>query len=230
MKFITSLNPKNIDKCKSCVTTWKNYLSEVVAVQTASEIPILQPHFPDVTFVVTDRVGTVFDTPFCPNIHTLVEQGPGIIINSDISIMSSYDAFATRFLVERTDKVLDCGIRWDYTGDISNRKLNPYGIDAFKITPELMDLFKDTAFTIGQPGWDYYFILDAHRAGFFINAHKNPAIFLHEVHEINWSRWKLTLAQALLERRYDMSQSDVTRYVQKVTGRIGLTRTTRKRK
>jgi hypothetical protein len=231
MKFITSLNPKNIVKCRHCVDTWLRYLSEVVAVQTAPEIAILQPHFPDVTFVVTDIVGNVFDAPFCPNIHALVEQGPGIIINSDISMVGSYDDFATRFLLQRPDKVLDCGIRWDYTeGNISTRKLNPYGIDVFKITPDLMELFQGTEFAIGQPGWDYYFVLDAHRAGYYINAHKNPAMFLHEIHTVNWARWKLTLAQAILERRYDMSQADVTRYVQKVTGRVGLTRTTRKRR
>lgn len=220
MRFITSLNPRNIPKCRECVDSWKVFCSEIVAVQTESETPVLQSAFPDVSFVVTDRVGTLFESTYCPNIHALVEQGPGLIINADISINCEKQMFNDRFCIK--PRVLDCGIRWDY--DSKGKQLNPYGIDAFRIDEELMSIFQGTDFTIGQPGWDYYFILEADKHGFYINAHKNPPMFYHELHEVNWSRWKLTLAQALLEKMYDMTQSDVTRKVQRLTNRVGVTR------
>lgn len=226
MKFITSLNPKNIPKCRECVNSWIPFASEIVAVQTESEVSILQPLFSEVTFVVTDRVGTIFDSKFCPNIHALVDQGPGLIINADISIKIQKSIFDDKFQIR--SKVLDCGIRWDYEGD--NISLNPYGIDAFRIDYELMEILQGTDFTIGQPGWDYYFVLEADKYGFYINSHRNPCIFYHQIHEVNWSRWKLTLAQALLEKMYDMSQSDVTKKVQKLTHRVSMTRSPRRRK
>ena len=46
MKFITSLNPRNIEKCRDVVSNWLLYLSEVVAVQTAEEVIELKPYFP----------------------------------------------------------------------------------------------------------------------------------------------------------------------------------------
>jgi hypothetical protein len=220
MRFITSLSPKNVPKCRECVDSWIPFSSEIVAVQTESEVPILQPLFPEVTFVVTDRVGVVFESTYCPNIHTLVDQGPGLIINADISIRGHKQMFDDRFCIK--PKILDCGIRWDY--DSRGKQLNPYGIDAFRIDEELITILQGTDFTIGQPGWDYYFILEAEKHGFYINAHKNPPMFYHELHEVNWSRWKLTLAQALLEKMYDMPQSDVTRKVQRLTNRVTATR------
>ena len=220
MRFITSLNPRNIPKCRECVDSWKVFCSEIVAVQTEAETPTLQAAFPDVSFVVTDRVGTVFESTYCPNIHALVDQGPGLIINADISIKCEKQMFDDKFSIK--SRVLDCGIRWDY--DSKGKQLNPYGIDAFRIDEELMTIFQGTDFTIGQPGWDYYFILEAEKHGFYINAHKNPPMFFHELHEVNWARWKLTLAQALLEKMYDMPQADITRKVQRLTNRSGTIR------
>jgi len=215
MRFITSLSPKSIPKCRECVDSWKPFSSEIVAVQSESEIATLQPLFSEVRFVATNRVGTLFESHYCPNIHALVDQGPGLIINADISIRSTKQTFDEKFQIR--PKVLDCGIRWDY--DSRGRDLNPYGIDAFRIDEELMTIFQGTEFTIGQPGWDYYFVLEAEKHGFYINAHKNPPMFFHELHEVNWSRWKLTLAQALLEKMYNMPQADITRKVQKLTHR-----------
>lgn len=227
MRFITSLSPKNVSKCRECVDSWKPFSSEIVAVQTESEVPILQPLFPEVRFVVTDRVGTIFESSYCPNIHALVDQGPGLIINADISIKTEVQMFNDKFSTK--PKVLDCGIRWDY--DTTGKTLNPYGIDAFRIDHELMEILQGTEFTVGQPGWDYYFILEAHKHGFFINAHKNLPMFFHEIHEVNWSRWKLTLAQALLEKLYGIPQRDITLKIQKLTNRIAMVRrTTKKRK
>lgn len=218
MKFITSLNPRNIEKCRTVVDNWLLYLSEVIAVQTADEIEILAPRFPDIQFVATDDLDEKFDTR-CPKIRALVAQGPGVIINSDIEIYTDKDTLL-RKVVEVDESVLKCGIRWDYKDTPQgHKKLNPYGIDVFCITNRLKDILISSEYTIGQPGWDYYFILEANKHDIKISAQGKSPMFLHKIHEVNWSRWKLTLAQSLLERQYDMSQADVTRKVQRLTGR-----------
>lgn len=217
-KFITSLNPRNIERCRTCVDNWLLYLSEVVAVQTAEEIEILQPRFPDVTFVETTDLDEKFDTK-CPKVRALVEQAPGIIINSDIEIHCDKDQLM-RKLVYTDDTMMKCGVRWDYKETLEGRKkLNVYGIDIFNITPRLKSIFTDSEYTIGQPGWDYYFILEANKHDIKIFTQTKPAMFYHKVHPINWARWKLTLAQSILEKRYNASQSDITRKIQRLTGR-----------
>lgn len=219
MRFITSLNPNNILKNQQCIESWKKYTNDIVAVQGPGESDKLAEHFPGVTFVTSTEVGDWFEAKFCPRMHVLVNQGPGIIINSDIQVVGSYDEFACRFYTDR-EKTLECGIRWDYKDQFSNAIINPYGIDAFKITEDLIPVLnKDYPFAIGQPGWDYNFILMARDAGYVINAHKNPPIFMHEVHEVNWAQWKLTLAQSLLEKIYLVGSRQITGEVQRLTGR-----------
>lgn len=217
MKFITSLNPRNIEKCRTCVDNWLLYLSEVVAVQTADEVIELKPYFPEVQFVVTEDLDQTFDTK-CPKLRALIAECPGIIINSDIEIHTERDNLL-RKIGYVDESVLKCGVRFDYIDHISGKKkLNPYGIDVFNITNTLKAILTDPVYTIGQPGWDYYFVLEAQKHGVKVITQTKP-MFYHEVHTINWARWKLTLAQSLLEKRYNMSQSDITRTIQRITGR-----------
>lgn len=207
MKFITSISPNRLEHQIACIDTWKSYATDIVAIRTPDE-PILE--IPGVRFVTTDKIATAFDSK-SPRIYALLEEAPGIIINSDISIVSAQ--FLEKFTIDRPTKTLDCGVRYD------NYKLNRYGIDVFKITEELKNIYQDTIFSVGQPGWDYYFVLEAQRQGFYINAHKKPMIFRHKVHDIQWARWKLTYAQSVLERMYNASSSDLTREILRLTGR-----------
>lgn len=211
MKFVTSINPNNISKAKQCIDTWRNFCTEIVTVQGPDE----NIDIPDITVVHTDNVGKEFDTK-CPRIYELLKQAPCIIINSDIEIVTSREIFEAKFYQNRS-KTLECAIRYDYTE--SNTTLNKYGIDLFKITPEILDILEDTEFTIGQPGWDYYLVMECNNNGFYINAHKKPKIVTHQVHGVNWHRWKLTYAQSLLERRYNTDSSSVTKKIQRLTGR-----------
>lgn len=219
MKFITSINPNNIERSRLCVTNWLLYISEVVAVQSANEIDRLKPHFPEVTFVPTDDLDEKFDTK-CPKVRALVDQCPGIIINSDIEILTDRDTLLRKIVYE-DESILKCGVRWDYASTVTNcKEMNPYGIDVFNITNTLKNTLTASEYTIGQPGWDYYFVLEAHMNNIRVMTQTSP-MFYHKIHEVNWNRWKLTLAQSMLEKRYDMRQEDVTRKVQSITGRCG---------
>lgn len=218
MKLITSLNPRNIEQCRTTVDNWLYYLSEVVAVQTAEEVEILEPRFPEVQFVITNDLDEKFDTS-CPKIKALVDECPGIIINSDIEIHTDREVFH-RKMVYQDETVLKCGVRWDYTDTITGpKKMNVFGIDIFNITNKLKSILTSTEYTVGQPGWDYYFILEANNHDIKILTQARIPMFYHKVHTVNWARWKLTLAQSMLEKRYNMSQSDITRKVQRLTGR-----------
>ena len=86
MKFLTSISPRRIERQQYCMATWLQY-GEITAVQTAGEIPLLQPQFPNVQFVATEKTGALtFGYPSRVNISAMIDQGPGLLINSDIKI------------------------------------------------------------------------------------------------------------------------------------------------
>ena len=97
MRFITSISPKRIERQQYCMATWLQY-GEIVAIQTADEIPMLQEQFPEVKFVSTDKTGKeLFGYPSRVNISAMVEQGPGLLINSDIKFEQSYSSARSPF-------------------------------------------------------------------------------------------------------------------------------------
>ena len=75
------------------MATWLRY-GHIVAVQTVEDIPLLQPHFPDVQFVATEKTGAkIFGYPSRVNISAMIDQGPGLLINSDIKIDTNQKQF-----------------------------------------------------------------------------------------------------------------------------------------
>lgn len=217
MKFITSISPFNIEQTKYCLSTWRKYLNTIVAVQSKEEIQLLEKEFPEVTFVETNKFGDAFHSK-CPTIRSLVDQGPGVIINSDISITGHSSLFEKNIATFEED-VLRCGVRFDYKNPNSKKRQNMFGIDVFCITETLKQVLVNTEFTIGQPGWDYYFVLEADRNNLTIKTQRYPIMFLHKTHTTNWHRWKLTQAHSILERLYGEKHEVLTKKVQTLTNR-----------
>lgn len=213
MRLITSLSPKNLDRQDQCITTWEKYATEIIAVQPEEEIEQLSIHYSNITFVATDKKSDIFESN-APRIYSLIEQCPGVIINADIEIA---DDSVLKQMDRENDDILDCAVRFDYTPGVGYR-MHRYGIDVFRISNKLKDIYQDLPFGIGQPGWDYYLLLEAHRTGFRINCSKERT-YLHLEHPVNWQDWKLTIAQGLLERHYGMPKQHVTKLVLRLTGR-----------
>ena len=175
MKFITSISPRRVERQQYCMATWLQY-GEITAVQTAGEIPSLQPHFPDVQFVATEKTGAkIFGYPSRVNISAMIEQGPGLLINSDIKIVSNQGQFDSDW--EPKTRQFNVGVRYDFAGPGQPKYLNKHGIDAFLITEEVMAVMEDHGFVIGVPVWDSWMVWHMLIHRFKIQTKLTPGLF-----------------------------------------------------
>jgi hypothetical protein len=219
MKFITSISPKRIERQQYCMATWLQY-GEIVAVQTVEEIPLLQAQFPNVHFVATDRTGKeLFGYPSRVNISAIVEQGPGLIINSDIKIDTTQRQFDADW--KPKPKQFNVGVRYDFDGPGKPKFLNKHGIDAFLITEEIMSVMEDHGFVIGVPVWDSWIVWHMLTHRFKIKAKLTPGL-LHLTHPLGWSDQDLAKGLAIMQGQYGIGQKGLSVAVSDVTGRLNV--------
>jgi hypothetical protein len=204
VKFITAFSRHRIERQKYCLQSWLEHASEVVAVQTAEDIQILQQHFPEVQFVETKLTGEfLYQLPNRVRIKALVDQGPGLLINSDIKVSSTKSEFAKDW--KPSSRQLSVGIRYDFDGPGKPKKLNSHGIDAYLITEEVMKRLPDVGFVIGVSVWDYWFIWHMMCERFQIKAKTTPGL-LHLRHPVNWSEVDTKIGFGIMESVYGLRE------------------------
>ena len=215
-RIVTSLSTKNIERQTYCLTTWQRYGLPITAVQTTGESTLLQEKFPWVEYIETDLVGDKFGKSYLPRTIELVRQAKTetiLIINSDISIEDTKEEFFTNWDIPG----LGCGIRLNHRRYGSTRvKRNPFGIDAFKIEPEMADI-KDLGFCIGMPGWDYWLPYELNRRGYPISVSQSH--LLHLMHDLNYEDEYIKIGVDLLVKNYGYTRPHFTYVVQRLTGR-----------
>jgi hypothetical protein len=203
VKFITSLSRHRIERQQYCLKTWQQH-GEITAVQSAADIEILTPHFPQVRFVETDKTGSHrYCLPNRVRIKAMIDQGPGLLINSDIKIDSSHDDFQADWEPERGQ--FNVGIRYDFDEPGQPKVLNPYGIDAFLITEEAMDLIPDVGFVIGVSVWDYWIVWHMMTERFRIKAKTTPGL-LHLRHPPNWGERDTEIGLSIMRSVYGLNE------------------------
>lgn len=201
MRFITSLSLKRIERQQYCMETWKQF-GDITAVQTVGDVEILKPHFPDVNFVTTELTGEhQYGLPNRPRIKAMVDQGPGLLINSDIKITSSRQEFENDWTPK--PKQFNVGVRWDFDAPKSEKIINSCGIDAFLITEEVMECLPDVGFVIGVPMWDYWIVWHMMTERFKIKSKTSQGL-LHLKHDINWTREQMELGKLIMESEYGL--------------------------
>lgn len=227
MRFVTSLSPHRTDRQKYCLSTWRKIGLPITAVQMASEVESMQEVYPEVdTWVPVERGGEELGRPNCPRIFDMIQQAkdePVILINSDIStkddprdFMRTWDSGS-----ERKDVLAVCA-RKDYRRAGEKKVLNPYGIDTFRILPEMVGVFPDRNWCIGYPGWDYSLLIEAYQAGYEVK--RVDSLMLHEVHEGGYAGSDIEIASRKLSRDHRIPLQAVTDFVQALTGRYRIRR------
>lgn len=178
-------------------------------------------------FTFDNRTGEGVGKPQMPRLSALLSVDccdPFLLINSDIEILGTRDQFEGAWKPE--PKVLKVGVRYDTSGH--EVTLNPYGIDAFLILPEMLShLSDDLGFCIGFPGWDYWLPYQMHLSGY--KTRRAESILHHEVHDVGYPRSAIAQAQAMLSGAYKVHRRVFTEFVQRETGRQHLTRKKRRR-
>jgi len=227
MKIVTSFSPNRIERQQYCVSTWAKYGLPIVAVQTTGEAAQMQQYYPSVTFVETDKTGIVHHRPRCPTIAAICEQASDdtiLLVNSDISIKDTSEQFKHQWVRDR-GKTLVVGIRKDFAVVGGAKWLNPYGIDAYRVTPAMAELvIADESrfgmgFAIGCAGWDYWITWLLWQQGYNV-AVANSSL-LHPIHSRSYSQDDVDRAADMFLRHYRLTPHVMTTFIQEVTRRQG---------
>jgi hypothetical protein len=133
----------------------------------------------------------------------MIDQGPGLLINSDIKIDSSHEDFQADWETERGQ--FNVGIRYDFDEPGKPKVLNPYGIDAFLITEEAMELIPDVGFVIGVSVWDYWIVWHMLTERFRIKAKTTPGL-LHLRHPQNWGERDTEIGLSIMRSVYGLNE------------------------
>jgi len=228
MKIVTSFSPNRIERQQYCVSTWAKYGLPIVAVQTTGEAAQMQEHYPGVTFVETDKTGIAHSRPRCPTIAAMCAQATDediLLINSDISVKDTGAQFRHAWMRDRGRRLV-VGIRKDFDRVGGEKWLNPYGIDAYRITPEMAGVVLaeedrlGLGFAIGCPGWDYWIAWLLWYHGHTIEVAKSS--LLHPIHEWNWTKEQHAHALEMLIKHYRLTPHMWTCFAQEATGRRGM--------
>jgi hypothetical protein len=205
MRFITAFSRHRIERQQYCLSTWQEHASEIIAVQTAEDISILFPHFPGVRFVETTLTGEeLYQLPNRVRIKALVDQGPGLLINSDIKITNTPQEFKEDWA--SVPKQFNVGIRYDFDEPHTSKKINGYGIDAFLITEEVKNILPDVGFVIGVSVWDYWIIWHMLGEDFKIKSKTTPGLY-HRRHPVNWSQKETDIGLKIMEQYYSLKNA-----------------------
>lgn len=222
MKIVTSFAPHRIERQQFCLQTWQKYDLPIVAVQSTGEAATLQEHFPGVEFTETSIVGDNVGKPKCPRVSEmckLATDEPILIVNSDISIKDDRGQFKNQWGEHSADELV-VGIRKDYI-DVGKRKyLNPWGVDAIKITPPMVKHLADIGFCIGFPGWDYWIPWELNSRGYRIRVAQSA--LLHPVHDLGYPQAAIATARRMLQDHYCMPHQCFSYFIQHATGRTGM--------
>lgn len=220
MRFITAIGRNRIERQQFCIETWKQFSSEIVACNTEADIEFLKPYFPDVRFEACPPHLTgekLYNRPDRVSIYALAQCGPGLLINSDIKIDGiSPVEFQDRWLPKK--RVLKIGVRLDFAAPGKPKKLNPYGIDAFLLTEQIIDQLPNLGFVIGTSVWDYW--LTWHfvaKQSFFIEVIQGH--LLHLMHESSWNEKDTDIGESIMLHNYAINRRVLSSVIKVITGR-----------
>lgn len=183
---VTSLGPHSYQQ-RQAIQTWIDIGLEVVCVQTKGELDSLRNLYP-VKFIECDDNEMPF-TPKTQRIWRLTQVARELnttvmICNADIEIYGRPKVLND---VERTRNVLTIGIRHNYPrAHYKAAKREPWGIDAFFITPAMAETLPNLGLGIGHPVWDYWLPLHFLRRGYRIACIGQP-FFYHREHDRTWT-------------------------------------------
>lgn len=220
MRIITSFGPKRLEHQRFCLQSWLDRGCTVVAVQTHEETETVRQQFPEAEVVGTDFVGDVFGKPNHVRISALLQQclqQPGLILNSDIHLLSTRDQMARDWTPD--SRHFKIGIRWEQHPKTGQAKLLKYGIDAFLITPEIAQNTPDIGMALGVPVWDYWLPFHAvTRLGKRLVTKKTDGL-RHVAHVQNWHQSESDIGFQIMREQYGVDHRRLTQWIQKTTGR-----------
>jgi hypothetical protein len=220
MEIVTTINPNGrYERQRYCIDSWHTYDLPIYALQLPEEANIVAELFPDVTILEAKPKENVWskNTPSFDSFTALFSRKHSLLVNSDVELNYSKEDFEKLWVSPDTNKLV-CAVRYDVTAD-NKKTFNPYGIDVFRFTPEMLGTIPQSNFCFGMPGWDYWvpFYLMT-KAKFGIRTYFHTGV-RHEEHQDRWNKTDQNTAWRELEKSCGWSHKNITLWIQQKTGR-----------
>jgi len=187
----TSIAPRSYSDQQAALSTWQKAGFHLISINTAAEIPTLQPNFPDIEFIAAPRdASPTYQKPyiyFDDILTCLANTGSRTvgIINSDLRLINPelYD-----LVKNETTPSLLFGSRLDAaTPDRREGKLYFQGFDYFFFHRDLLQDFPPENFCLGLPWWDFWAALIPLKNHRQVKRVVTPAT-LHITHSASWNK------------------------------------------
>lgn len=196
MIAITSIAPKHVNEGiqAKAVESWIACGLKVYSINSKSECRQLQPLYPDVTFIPTNRtMELTYGKPY-PSINAIFDwckdqdNDHFCIINSDIELKG--------INIEGVKREMETSIvlanRVNHNGDYKGAQYL-HGIDAFFIHKKWIFSFAQTTFCIGQCHYDYWIPYSASQKGIPITfIRQDVAFHLNHAAQYSSDNWLKT--------------------------------------
>lgn len=201
---VTSLSqrPHHLKHQSVCLDSWKCFGLDIVSVNTAAEIIQLSGVYPQVSqWIERNDTSTMYDRP-TQRINQLARVATDLresilFVNSDIEIYGKQLTLLDRL----KPNTLVAGIRYNYL----NRKAPPHrerwGIDAFVLTPAMVESLPHSPLSIGKPVWDYWLPLHFRSLGYAVDLIGEP-LFFHRSHTLHWNEREWAIGAEWLGQQY----------------------------
>ncbi|HRJ23412.1 MAG TPA: glycosyltransferase [Thauera sp.] len=190
IEIATSLVPNNVSGQLPAVRSWQKLGFEVVSINPAEEIPLLDQHYPGVRFISAKRHGKhlvgkpcVFIDDILSYFRTSAADRFGIV-NSDVFLFADRDF--VDFIGQHSRNALVYGSRVEIPGYGSALGYTyHYGFDYFFFDRILLDAYPASQFMLGIPWWDYWVPFQAVQAGVPIKR-LDAYVAFHVSHPVNY--------------------------------------------
>lgn len=190
--LITSIPPGDHECHGRCVASWRSQGFRVLSLNSATELDVLTPAFPDVEFI--EAFADAREETGKPHVYVddllqvLAEQPERVcgIVNADI-LFRAEQGFGP-WLRHHAAKGLVFGSRadMDSLSDTAGRMYS-VGFDYFLFPADSIPRLSAQGIPMGTPWWDYMLPLSAMDHSLPVSRVISP-MALHKRHDLNWSQ------------------------------------------
>lgn len=188
----TSIAPHGIENQQKSIGSWADFGWEIISYNVPDEINAVSKLFPNVRFVKVERDGSALTGKPFPYIYDILQNLKNedadifAYINSDIYISGLTHGLTSEIVKYVCDGSFVYAHRMDAksmdSAHVLEAKSFRVGIDVFFFHRNLIDIYSDDGFLIGNVFWDYWFPLVAHLKGVSLLEIKHP-VFYHVLHQ-----------------------------------------------
>lgn len=192
-----SLLPHHLSRQSRTIESWERMGLRVISGNSKEQIEELSDLYPTVEFVECGQSSS-YDTR-TSRIYDLMQisDQPFLLINSDIEIYGDQNILLDA--IEKKECLI--GLRHNYDTNLSDAIIEPWGIDAFLLYPEISKTFPSLDFGIGKSMWDYWIPLHLDSIGINTRWVGEP-FFFHQSHPIFWKQESLETGRVMLQQQY----------------------------